>query len=303
MNFSSKDLDESDVANRDLFLSLLKKSLLATLYEESSWYIMGSRPEANDASAKGWLKKKILDVIHSRGFILAKPLPLDAQALKLREDGRTSGFFSHTMIGMHRLDNVQKCIETVVRENIEGDLIETGAWRGGSTIFMRGVLKSMNVTDRKVWVADSFEGFPDVAGDANAHAGDADMNLASFSEGGPLDLWLKVPLERVKANFERYGLLDGQVEFLKGWFEDTLPNAPIEKLAILRLDGDLYKSTMDALEALYHKVSPGGFVIVDDYGTWPQCKAAIHDFREREGITAPIEKIDSSSVFWRLEVP
>ena len=88
-----------------------------------------------------------------------------------------------------------------------------------------------------------------------------------------------MPLEHVKENFQRYGLLDEQVRFVKGWFRDTLPHVPIERLAVLRLDGDLYESTIQALDGLYHKLSPGGFVIVDDYGNVPACRQAVNDFR------------------------
>ncbi|RPH80243.1 MAG: hypothetical protein EHM80_05790, partial [Nitrospiraceae bacterium] len=83
-----------------------------------------------------------------------------------------------------------------------------------------------------------------------------------------------------------------------GWFRDTLPTAPISQLAVLRLDGDLYESTMDALNALYPKVSPGGFVVVDDYGL-PTCRAAIDDFRRARGIIDPIHRIDWTGVFWQ----
>ena len=110
---------------------------------------------------------------------------------------------------------------------------------------------------------------------------------------------LAVPLERVQDNFRRYGLLDQQVRFLKGWFRDTLPTAPIERLAVLRLDGDLYESTIQALDGLYHKLSVGGFVIVDDYGNVPACRQAVHDFRAEHGITDPIQPIDWGGVFWR----
>jgi O-methyltransferase len=85
---------------------------------------------------------------------------------------------------------------------------------------------------------------------------------------------LAVSLEQVKANFDRYGLLDDQVRFLKGWFRDTLPVAPIERLAVLRLDGDMYESPMDTLVNLYPKLSEGGYVIVDDYGAIPACRQA-----------------------------
>lgn len=283
---------------RRLYLELLKKSVLATLYEEAAWHILGSRPDVRSGPLKRWIRKTVLNLIHSRGYVLAKPIPMTPKLLTAIENGAESGFFAHSMIGIHRLNNAQECIETVVAENIAGDIIETGAWRGGSAIVMRGVLKSLNATDRTIWVADSFKGFP-----ASDNPADNEVDLASFSEGGPLDLWLSVPRKRVEATFERYGLLDDQVRFLEGWFEDTLPAAPIESLSVLRLDGDLYKSTMDVLETLYHKVSPGGFVIVDDYGTWPQCRAAVEEFRSREKIEEPMQTIDAdgaNSVFWRV---
>ena len=110
---------------------------------------------------------------------------------------------------------------------------------------------------------------------------------------------LAIPLEEVQENFRRYNLLDDQVQFLKGWFCDTLPTAPIEKLAVLRLDGDLYESTMDGLNALYDKVSPGGFIIVDDYGDFEPCHRAITEFRQARNINDPIEVIDWAGAYWR----
>jgi O-methyltransferase len=208
----------------------------------------------------------------------------------LREVGRDWPADAETMIGLQRLANIRECVETVLDEDVPGDLIETGAWRGGATIYMRAILKAYDVTDRNVWVADSFEGlpkpdaekFPDDAGDQH-HTRDL----------------LAISVEEVRDNFRRYDLLDEQVQFLVGWFEETLPTAPIEKLAVLRLDGDMYSSTMDALEALYDRVSPGGFVIVDDFGAVPGCAKAIGDFRDRHEITEPLEPIDWAGVFWR----
>jgi O-methyltransferase len=112
---------------------------------------------------------------------------------------------------------------------------------------------------------------------------------------------LAVPLERVRELFARYGLLDDRVRFLPGWFADTLPRAPIERLALLRIDADLYESTGDALAALYDKVSSGGFVIVDDYGCIPACRTAVDEFRAARGIQEPLEIIDWTGVFWRRE--
>ncbi|HEX5587548.1 MAG TPA: TylF/MycF/NovP-related O-methyltransferase, partial [Acidimicrobiia bacterium] len=110
---------------------------------------------------------------------------------------------------------------------------------------------------------------------------------------------LKVDVQRVQANFARYGLLDDQVQFLPGWFRDTLHVAPIEQLAIMRLDGDLYESTMDALTALYPKLSPGGFVIVDDYGAFEPCRRAVDDYRAANGIDDEIVEVDWTGAYWR----
>ena len=180
-------------------------------------------------------------------------------------------------------------METVLDEKIEGDFIETGIWRGGACIFMRGVLKAYDVTDRIVWAADSFDGVP-----KPSMPQDADLDISK----SVLPV-LAVPLDEVKDLFDRYGLLDEQVQFLKGWFKDTLSEAPIDKISVLRLDGDLYESTMDALNPLYKKVQSGGFIIVDDYESCPPCKAAIIDFRQQNLIDDPLVEIDGHSVYWR----
>jgi len=207
-----------------------------------------------------------------------------------RMEGRIWPVVAHTMIGLKRLDNLEFCIEQVITNGVPGDLIETGVWRGGATIFMRAVLKTYGVTDRCVWVADSFKGLP--APDTGKYPYDVGDTLHEARE-------LAVSLEDVKANFERYGLLDDQVRFLKGWFRDTLPVAPIERLAVLRLDGDMYESTMDTLVNLYPKLSEGGYAIVDDYGAIPACRQAVHDYRSANRITEKIRNIDWTGAFWQ----
>jgi len=220
-------------------------------------------------------------------FAIVKRSPFDPEG---REIGRDYSIHAHTLVGFKRLDNIQFCVETVVSENVPGDLVETGVWRGGSCIFMRGVLKALGVKDRVVWLADSFEGLPKP--NAEDYPSDEGNRLHAYDE-------LSIPLDAVKDTFARYELLDEQVKFLKGWFRDTLPDAPIEKLAVLRLDGDMYESTMDALKNLYDRVSPGGFIIVDDYGAYAACRKAVHDFREERGISEEIHEIDWTGVYWR----
>ena len=209
---------------------------------------------------------------------------------ELRAQGQDWPHVAHTMVGQKRLDNLQWCIETALADGIPGDLIETGVWRGGCTVLMRAVLKAWGETGRTVWVADSFEGLPPPDGERfPADQGDTHHALD----------YLRVSEDEVRETFRRYGLLDGQVRFVKGWFRDTLRAAPIERLAVLRLDGDMYESTIEALHALYPKVSPGGFVIVDDYGAIPACRQATDDYRRAHGIDAPMTQVDWTGVWWR----
>lgn len=246
----------------DLYLDLLKRSLLGLIDEDPS----NLYPES-----------------------IGKPSPTAPHDRERRIIGQDWPKRAPTMIGAARLDNIRFCIERVLEDGIPGDVIETGVWRGGATIYMRAVLKSHEVGDRRVWVADSFEGLP--APNVAKYPHDRGMHLESYKE-------LAVSLEDVRANFARYGLLDEQVVFLKGWFRDTLPDAPIASLAVMRLDGDLYESTMDALVNLYGRLSRGGFVIIDDYQV-PACRQAVHDFRNREDITDAIVPIDWAGVYWR----
>ena len=272
---------------RDLYLDILKRSLTGALYEDNDSIRGGVRTDGAES-----LKKRVANSVGKAAgklnLEIAYKKPYDPT---LREIGRDWPSRAESMIGLKRMSNIQECVETVIRENVPGDLIETGVWRGGAVIFMRGILKAYGDATRKVWCADSFEGLP--APNTALYATDAGDKL--HEKGG-----LAVGVDIVKHNFERYGLLDDQVEFLVGWFKDTLPTAPIEALSVLRLDGDMYESTWQAIEALYPKLSPGGFCIVDDYVLFPeQAQKAVHDYRAAHGITDEIIDIDGSGAYWR----
>ncbi len=186
--------------------------------------------------------------------------------------------------------NLRALMESVIADNVPGDFIETGVWRGGACIFMRAILYAHNIADQCVWAADSFEGLP-VANELKYPA-DAGSSFHTYKP-------LAISLEQVRENFRAYGFLDQQTKFLKGWFRDTLPTAPIRQLALMRLDGDMYESTMDALTNLYPKLSHQGYVIVDDYHAVSACKAAVHDYCDANGIHPEIIDIDGVGVYWR----
>ena len=174
----------------------------------------------------------------------------------------------------------------MIKEGVVGDFIETGVWRGGACLLMKALLRAAGDKSRRIWLADSFAGLP-----------------APKNESDGWDLsghpYLMVSADTVRENFQRFGLWDERVCLLEGWFADTLPAAPIDKLAILRLDGDLYESTRVALESLYDRLSPGGFVIIDDYHVWPGCRRAVDEFRHKRGDSGGMEEIDGTAVAWR----
>jgi O-methyltransferase len=250
---ATEDLKDSP---RELYLDLLIKVLANTIYRDRSIH-----PESSGSFR-----------------------------LELRTEGRDWPEVAHSMAGIRRLKNVQEFAQRVIDEQIPGDFIETGVWRGGCCILMRGVLAANAITSRKVYVADSFEGLPPPKPDKFSH--DTGLNLHCFRE-------LAVSVEDVKENFSRYGLLDEQVVFVKGLFHETLPSLKADRLALIRLDGDLYESTYVSLSALYSKLSPGGFVIIDDYGGVPACKAAVSDYRMEKGIDSPIHMIDWTGCWWQ----
>jgi O-methyltransferase len=271
---------------RELYLDLLSDALAYLLWDEP-----GAPLEAVCLPAP-WHRRALI-----RGFArLGRSLGLRVYgdldySREQRVHGKIWPTSALTMIGRHRLDNLRQCVTTVLQDGVEGDLLEAGAWRGGASILMRAVLKVHGATDRRIFVADSFEGLP--RPDPERHPHERGDQHHTYQH-------LAVSVEDVRRNFERFGLLDDQVVFLRGWFKDTLPRAPVDRLAVLRLDGDMYGSTMDALEPLYPKLADGGFCVIDDYAL-PGCRRAVDDYRARAGVCAALQPIDWTGVFWRKE--
>jgi hypothetical protein len=216
----------------------------------------------------------------------------DGRVRGVGEDLRNFTEFGLTLVGRKRLDHLQTCMETVIEEGVPGDFLEAGVWRGGCSIFMRAFLEAHDCRDRNVWLADSFAGLP---------VSDAPEDLGFEMDPSMLPI-LAVPEHEVARNFERFGLLDEQVRFLPGWFEDSLPASRTGSLALLRVDCDLYDSTLCVLDHLYGRVSPGGWVVIDDYGILPPCRQAVDGFRKRESVNETMSAIDDHAVAWRVGI-
>jgi O-methyltransferase len=210
----------------------------------------------------------------------------------LREHGWDWPSKAVTMVGTKRLRNLRTALESVIQSNIKGDFVETGVWRGGASILARAVLAAHNVKDRKIIVCDSFEGLPKP--DPEKYPADKGSDFYTYAE-------LAISLEEVKTNFAKFNLLDEQVVFLKGWFKDTMKDVPSKEIAVLRLDGDMYESTIDPLIHLFDRVPNGGWIIIDDYEVVPAAKQAVHDFLDSKNLKVDMNPIDGVGVYFRKD--
>jgi O-methyltransferase len=253
--------------------------------------LLGEVPAAYVELLIGVLTRWVFDheYVKTSDDELYRRMEIDRPARMIGRDWPAS---AETMIGVHRSRHLAACVARLAADGVPGDLVEAGAWRGGSCILMRGVLQALGDQTRRVWAADSFQGFPEQDFTLAETASAKDTTNFQF----PL---INVGLPAVQRNFERYGLLDDQVRFVPGWFHETLPGLPVDRIALLRVDGDLYDSTWAPLEALYARLEPGGFCIIDDYGDVAACREAVDEFRRQNSICEPIGWIDTDAVYWR----
>jgi O-methyltransferase len=259
-------------------------------------------PEADAESLRlaylDLLKLALCDLVGTRTTSVARTLEglvmsreLDGDQLRFRTAGMDWPLHGLTMVGLARLDDLQSCVESLVRDGVPGDLIEAGSWRGGASILIRATLDSLGAGERTLYVCDSFQGFPQVESPGNGYDLDADLAGVDF---------LAVPLAEVEDSFARLGVQNG-VSFVPGFFEDTLPQLTDRRWALIRLDGDTYEATRFSLETLYPGLAAGGYLVIDDYFQIDPCREAVDDFRREHGISEPIETIDWSGARWRRE--
>jgi len=284
----------------DKYLELLKSTLLNEIYVELEAQLLFSvlcaaegvvmdLPEFWAVRKDGPLLTELRNtkeqgdtVILETGVSAGKPFAND----RLRNFTE----YGYTLVGRKRLDHLQSCVEQVLVDEIPGDFLEAGVWRGGCCILMRAILEAHGCTDRNVWLCDSFQGLP-------RSTKEADRSYQMSADRLP---FLAVTENEVRDNFRRFDLLDEQVKFIPGWFEDSLKSAPLDQIALLRIDADLFSSTTDVLTHLYPKVSRGGWVVIDDYEILPPCKEAVDTYRNEHGVSEPIRAIDQQAVCWQV---
>lgn len=203
-------------------------------------------------------------------------------------------YFPYTTMGRARLDRLEQCLEAVRDENVAGDLVEVGTGRGGGGIFLRGFVEAHTFIGPTVWIADTFRAAP-----PGKTTGEMPVpGLPPLPAGGSGFPDLQGDLNTVRDGFDRFGLLDERVRFLPGPFDQTLPEAPVEKISLLLLGDSVREDAGVVLDALYDRLAVGGFVFIDRYSA-PECKEAVDEFRARRGITEPMERVDWAAVVWR----
>jgi hypothetical protein len=280
----AEDVESRPDPIRDRYLGLLKRALANLLYPELELQIGFLAGERGGGLSGRELQRYLRDIEERR--------PEDLQRLlAAKQEGGAPWHFPHSMIGLFRLTHLEHCAERVIADGVPGDFLEAGVCRGGATIFMRALQVAHGAAERRTWVVDSFQGVPPPVKEVDRGYG---VDLGE--ESAP---WLACSERKVRELFRRYDMLDPNVEFVAGWVAESLPAAPIGPLAILRIDVDIYSSTLECLDLLYDRLSPGGYLIVDDYGYFEPCRDAVHHFRERRRIAEPIEWIDRWAVFWR----
>jgi O-methyltransferase len=230
-------------------------------------------PEKRRLYAQWWLERA------------PRPLDLTAHPMHYAAGNRLhsqlwlGGF---TMLGARRARTLYRCAVSVRGSRIPGALVDCGVWNGGST-----ALLSAGAPERDVWAFDSFRGLPE-PGELD---GDESRAFAGDCVGS---------VEKVVQAVERYGTRE-RLHIREGWFEDTFPEAApaIDQIAVLHVDGDWYESVRLTLETFYPKVVPGGFVIIDDYGTWPGAMRATDEYRGRVGDRTRLIRVDHTGRYWR----
>lgn len=260
----------------ELYMSLLKSSLTGRLLLDE--------PPLPPIDAE----KLLEEAIRRFGDALTVAITPEVLSWLLNMNARRVA----TLAPPAQLDTLQRCLETVVSEGINGDVIEAGCGRGGQCALMSGTLLALGATDRTILGADSFEGLPEPDSE---HAPD-DALFAFFLDAIGRFRWSR---EQTETLLDRYGLRDERFQAIPGWFHESLPAAGLGSLAFIRLDATFYQSTRDALRVLYPHLSPGGYVLCADYEAPTGARRAVDEYRRAAAIYDPLEDIDGQGVLWR----
>ena len=217
-------------------------------------------------------------------------LPVDLDDLATESIRAVSAY---TMTSPERLFALIQAVRYVAKAGVPGDIVECGVWRGGSMMAAARTLIECGDQTRALYLFDTFEGMSaptdkDVAIDGQS----ADALLTRQDKSDPRSAWCLATIEDVKSGMSSTRYPTDRIRYIRGKVEDTIPGNAPEKISILRLDTDWYESTKHELENLYPRLSPGGVLIIDDYGHWKGAREAVDEYLKTKGIKLLLNRID-----------
>lgn len=202
----------------------------------------------------------------------------------------------HTLKPFKEMYALYEAAAFVAKAGIEGDFVECGVWKGGSSMIVAQTFLQLNRTDKKLYLCDTYEGMPEVTDDDE----DIGVNpfqlvkgVATMLRGGHTGLFY-APIEEVRRNMESTGYPQENVLFVKGLVENTIPAQAPEQISLLHLDSDLYQSTYHELTHLFPRLTRGGVLVIDDYGSWKGSKQATDQYFAEQGIQMLLKHVGSS---------
>ncbi len=200
-----------------------------------------------------------------------------------------------TMTSAQRVAALCEAVDYVCRSGVEGDIVECGVWKGGSMMAVAKTLIQNSTTDRRLWLFDTFYGMsPPSDLDCDYHGVAARTLLDQADPLDPDSVWCCSGIDEVRNLLQSTGYPPSRMQFVPGDVEHTLlepANLPV-RISLLRLDTDWYHSTRVELERLFPLLSPGGVLIIDDYGHWEGCRKAVDEYFAVNSIRMFLQRID-----------
>lgn len=201
-----------------------------------------------------------------------------------------------TMTSPERIATLIDATTHLVRNGIPGDFVECGVWRGGSAMTMALTLQQYGISDRRLWLYDTFEGMSaPTAADVSHDGENAAAQLATQAKDDARSIWCFASKEDVQHNVRSTGYPEARLSFVQGRVEDTIPHTAPDQIALLRLDTDWYESTKHELTHLYPRLAPGGVLIIDDYGYWQGARKAVDEYFAEHDTNIFFARVDSTA--------
>jgi len=243
------------------------------------------------------MKKLLKKIINKLGYSITLTKSLYEKYPDIKEEEFWEIYYlcnPYTMTSIERMYSLYCSIDYVLANNIEGDFVECGVWRGGSAMLIAKMLANRNILNRKIYLFDTFEGMTQPTNiDLSYKGEDAGSLLANTIDDKENTVWCLANLADVKNNMDKTKLPIDNIVYVKGKVEDTLTeNSPIGIIALLRLDTDWYESTKHELNILYPKLKEKGVLIIDDYGHWQGCRKAVDEYFSENTSTIFLNRID-----------